>query len=319
MQARWGSKGQGYLTQPVYAAIQKYGWDNIQHIIIQEDMSYKEAQILEQKMIIKFNSIQNGYNIKHGGQLGGRSWKTVLYNGKFYNIEDILQFSNVDGLTTHDITTRLLHGWTIEDILNKPKTNKNIKFEYNGHLYSAKELASISHVKNITSSDILNRIQHLGWDVKRAITQPKNVKLQSYGCRNKNKEFTIQYGDKTYTSHELELISNVEGLSSHNIVNRINANGWSVEDALNRPKKSRNKKYELNGKYYTSKELAELSPYENMTYHDITDRIRAGWSVYDAVYKKKRKSPTLKPKINANQQPSQKNPISNLEGSETNS
>lgn len=47
----------------------------------------------------------------------------------------------------------------------------------------------------------------------------------------------------------------------------------------------RNKKYEYNGKQYSSKELAKLSPYPDITHHTITDRINSGgWTVENAIF-----------------------------------
>ena len=69
------------------------------------------------------------------------------------------------------------------------------------------------------------------------------------------------------------------------ITTRINRHGWSVEKAITQPKKKRDIVYEYNGKKYTSKQLAELSPFPNITHHTITDRInRAGWTVEKAIF-----------------------------------
>lgn len=68
---RWRNGG-GYKNQKqMYAAIKEFGWDNIDHIIIKEDLCEKDAQDLEKKLIKEFNS-QNpeyGYNVKNGGQV----------------------------------------------------------------------------------------------------------------------------------------------------------------------------------------------------------------------------------------------------------
>lgn len=289
---RWGHDGVGYKGQPVYEAIEEFGWDNIQHIIIQDHLGFKAAQELEVEMIQKYDSINNGYNMTPGGQLGSSSWVKIPYNGKLYSPEELLQFSKVENLTTHDITTRLSHGWDIEDVLTKKKTRKNLKFEYNGGLYSARELLQFSTVDGLNARDLFNRIEHYKWDIKRALTQPKNVKKQPLGCRDKDKECLYEYNGRIYKTYELLQISTSTDLTAGNIRNRINENGWSVEDAITKPKKTRNQLFDYHGKLYTSKELAELSPVPNMYSHDITDRIRAGWSIEDAVNKPKRKSPT---------------------------
>lgn len=65
---RWGC-GSGYMSQPVYNAIKKYGWDNIQHEIVRNNLSKEEAEILERKLI-KHYDLRNkdkGYNCLAGG------------------------------------------------------------------------------------------------------------------------------------------------------------------------------------------------------------------------------------------------------------
>lgn len=66
---RWGKNGNGYSTQPImWNAIQKYGWNNIQHIIICTNKNDIEAQNIEKYLIKKFHTqIPNGYNFDQGG------------------------------------------------------------------------------------------------------------------------------------------------------------------------------------------------------------------------------------------------------------
>ena len=64
---RWRA-GSGYHTQPkMYNAIRKYGWKNIHHEVLAEGLSLKEANRVEQEMVAKFDSVENGYNISSGG------------------------------------------------------------------------------------------------------------------------------------------------------------------------------------------------------------------------------------------------------------
>lgn len=67
---RW-KNGHGYKTCTYfYHAIEKYGWDNFEHLILeQKEMTLEEASLLEKAYIEKYDSCNpdKGYNIKEGG------------------------------------------------------------------------------------------------------------------------------------------------------------------------------------------------------------------------------------------------------------
>ena len=64
---RWRN-GLGYRDQAkFYGAILKYGWDGFSHEILFDHLSQNEAYKLEKELIVKFDSIDNGYNIQSGG------------------------------------------------------------------------------------------------------------------------------------------------------------------------------------------------------------------------------------------------------------
>ena len=70
---RFGHDGCKYKQQPlVYRAIQKYGWDNIQHEIIAKYISRESAVNIEKDLIklYRSNERQYGYNISPGGEEG---------------------------------------------------------------------------------------------------------------------------------------------------------------------------------------------------------------------------------------------------------
>ena len=72
---RW-KYGAGYKAQKYfYRAIEKYGWDNFQHIIIAKDLSQDEAKWLEIELIKVWDSTNpnKGYNITNGGG-GTNGW-----------------------------------------------------------------------------------------------------------------------------------------------------------------------------------------------------------------------------------------------------
>ena len=69
---RWGDNGSGYFTSKYfYKAIQKYGWDNIDHIILLENLSKDAACECEKYLIAKYrsNNSKYGYNLASGGEV----------------------------------------------------------------------------------------------------------------------------------------------------------------------------------------------------------------------------------------------------------
>jgi len=68
-QKRW-KNGKGYKESPLFNnAIQKYGWENIENIILFENLTASEAKAKEKELIkqLKTNDRAFGYNITSGG------------------------------------------------------------------------------------------------------------------------------------------------------------------------------------------------------------------------------------------------------------
>ncbi len=68
---RW-SNGNGYKISTYFGkAINKYGWDNFEHIVLYSELTKQEAMKLEIELIEKYNSTNDkfGYNIQAGGNL----------------------------------------------------------------------------------------------------------------------------------------------------------------------------------------------------------------------------------------------------------
>lgn len=73
---RWRN-GNGYKKTVFYNAIQKYGWENFEHIILYENVSKDFACIKEQELIKKYKTQQKryGYNVAMGGQCNMKGYK----------------------------------------------------------------------------------------------------------------------------------------------------------------------------------------------------------------------------------------------------
>lgn len=68
---RWAG-GSGYNKQPKMAnAIRHYGWRNVRHEILFDNLSKEEAEAKEIALIAELDSIRRGYNVEHGGNTAG--------------------------------------------------------------------------------------------------------------------------------------------------------------------------------------------------------------------------------------------------------
>ena len=65
---RW-SNGNHYKTQLFYRAIKKYGWENIKHVVLYDNLTEKQAKEKEKELIAKYKTTNPrfGYNQTDGG------------------------------------------------------------------------------------------------------------------------------------------------------------------------------------------------------------------------------------------------------------
>ena len=90
---RWAN-GKGYQRNDYFnRAIQKYGWDGFEHLILKECLSQEEACILEKEYIKKYDALNpnKGYNLQEGGGTGPVSFEKIKEwhnNNKKFGIEN---------------------------------------------------------------------------------------------------------------------------------------------------------------------------------------------------------------------------------------
>ena len=98
---RWRHDGKGYKKQYFYRAIQKYGWANIKHEIILENLTREQAEQIERDLIAQYesNKPERGYNIDNGGKCGCRMNESTkeklrqINTGKHHKEESIRKMS----------------------------------------------------------------------------------------------------------------------------------------------------------------------------------------------------------------------------------
>jgi hypothetical protein len=76
-ETRWG-RGAGYKHSPHFmAAIKKYGWENIQHEIVAQNLTRSQAEQMEVELIARYKATDRrfGYNADYGGRAPGSKSK----------------------------------------------------------------------------------------------------------------------------------------------------------------------------------------------------------------------------------------------------
>lgn len=106
-ECRWKHDGIGYKTQAFYKAIQKYGWNNIEHVILIDNLLSEQADWLEIELIKQLDSIRHGYNRSQGGKNGnGNKRKIAQYNldGKLINVfESVKEAAVANGFEKYSV------------------------------------------------------------------------------------------------------------------------------------------------------------------------------------------------------------------------
>lgn len=84
---RWGCRGDGYIGQPFYNAIKKYGWDGFEHIILHTNLSEEKAKAIEIELIAQYETTDSGkgYNATIGGESANGLIHTELTKERIRN------------------------------------------------------------------------------------------------------------------------------------------------------------------------------------------------------------------------------------------
>ena len=110
---RWGYGGNGYRDNAqMWNAIKKYGWENIEHIILYENKTEEEASQIEQQLIAEYKSNQRefGYNIQKGGTSGSSYYFDEEYMVELFqngmNLQEIARQIGCCSRTASEILRR---------------------------------------------------------------------------------------------------------------------------------------------------------------------------------------------------------------------
>ena len=90
---RWSSNGIQYKTTSLYPYIEKFGWDNIKHIILFENQSKEDALKIEDSLIISGWEKGNCINKIRSGNIKKEDWYIKKLHKNYYeqNKQQILE------------------------------------------------------------------------------------------------------------------------------------------------------------------------------------------------------------------------------------
>lgn len=97
---------------------------------------------------------------------------------------------------------------------------------------------------------------------------------------NKSTNCLLTYKDETHTLQEW---SRITGIDRRTISNRINRNGWSIADALEKPIKQQKREEDLLIEFQQEKHsLSEWSRILNISRETLKSRFKLGWNIEKA-------------------------------------
>ena len=159
---RW-QNGHGYDTQYFMSkAISKYGWENIKHNILENNLTKDEAKQKERFYIDKFNTnnLDYGYNRTIGGD--AHICKPVVFNGKIYDsLEEFCSIMN--------LSLRTVGSWLTEQVPMDP-------YYYDKGLRYVHQNVSIIRGKSFKRKVICDDIEY---DSIRAFCRKNNLNAGS--------------------------------------------------------------------------------------------------------------------------------------------
>ncbi|MCR5117119.1 MAG: hypothetical protein K6A97_06390 [Lachnospiraceae bacterium] len=211
----------------------------------------------------------------------GNEFESIKSLAKHYNLPDYV------------VAARLKKGWSIEAAVTTPKRDtikpyidRNNVVDHEGNSFkSQKEMCEFWKVDRASFGKRLEA----GWTIERALTTPtKRYKKTHFDkddiCDHKGNKFNSQ-----------KEMCEFWGIDKDAFSKRLDS-GWTLEDALTKPKGynpsqiEKNKCYDHLGNQYDS--LSQMAAAYSIPLPTLSTRIKKGWSIEDALTKPKGFNPS---------------------------
>lgn len=218
---RW-INGNGYNSQYVYRAIKKYGWENIKHEVLFENLTKEEAEQKEINLIAhyKSNQTQHGYNISGGGNHAGIMAETTKEKLRQINKGKILSENTKEKIREarsrqiiSEETKQKLRAKNLGKKLSE-EHKKKISFSNTGKKRSEEtkqKLRKANLLENLSPEVLQRRREAQKRKTYRDSAETRKIKSEKMRCRNGQKilciELNKEFGSINEAGRQLSLRS----------------------------------------------------------------------------------------------------------------
>lgn len=145
---RWRMNGLNYKGK-FKEAINKYGWENFDHFVVEDGLTKQEAYALEAKLIKKFNTVKRGYNTEPGTEK-----PLTAYNP---DTEEILRFRSRQETARYfaDKTGNLIKSEYSQ--IKNTLDNKKGRYRYKGYFLFDGKLSKTAARSNALNMSEINK------------------------------------------------------------------------------------------------------------------------------------------------------------------
>ena len=234
---RWRGGMHYNYNKRFFLVIVQYGWDNIKHEILYENLSEEEAMQKEVELIAyyKTNQEEYGYNMTSGGSGAPNCTKSIETREKLSRANK--------GKKASEETKRKISEGRKGKLKGKesPSAKKVLQYDLDGNLVKEWDcLMDIQRALNVSYSSIWAVCNDKRKQIKGYVWKYKDEKIVNKKEYNKDRSKThISFNGKTQS---LTQWSNELNIPLDTLWARIHISKWSIEKAFTHPYKPQKKR-----------------------------------------------------------------------------